>query len=202
MDLRAHAMRIALELGATPPAHAASGIVAAIPRSRAPLVTALRETVAAATIDRERLRTLLASLAGATASLMPDERLAVADATLAAGDANGAARLASETLAAATRGSGTALAATLVRARALRALGGDANLSEAFTLGRDVVRSAPQASPAWWDANALQLEILEAAGRNRDQVIPWINRLRTIDPQLGGEATRTRIEAVARQADS
>ena len=193
--IRADALRLLLELGATPPESATREILAARPRARAPLLAAL-----AATGDRERTRRLLAALANARDALAPDERLAVARATLATGDADAAARLASEAIAELPRESPAALAATLVRAESLRALGGEANLAEAFTLGREVARAAPQASPAWWEANALQLEILAASGRNRDQVGPWVNRLKTVDPQLGGPAIRARIEAVTTRA--
>lgn len=202
VHLRADAMRVALELGAVPPAHAARGIVAAVPRARGPLLAALRAAATATPVDMDRLKTLLASTAGSTEGLAPEELLTIADANLAAGDADAAAKLAADVIARSTRGGVVSSAAALVRARALRASGGDASLSEAFTLGRDVARQAPQGSPEWWDANALQLEILESSGRNRDQVIPWVNRLKAIDPQLGGAATRARIEAVAKRADS
>jgi hypothetical protein len=195
--IRAEALRIALELGATPPPHATGAILAALPRARAPLLAALR-----AGGDRDRTRSLLAALDGSQVALAPEELLAVAAATLAVGDAEPAARRAAEVIANAPRGTPVALAAMLLRAESLRAIGGEANLSEAFTLARDVLRQSAHASPGWWEANALQLEILEASGRNRDQVIPWINRLRAVDADLGGPATRSRIEAVAKRADS
>jgi hypothetical protein len=192
--LRSDALRVALELGASPAPSAAREILAGHPRARSSLLAALRTAS-----DPDRTRALLAALADALAALTPDERLVVATATLGIGAADTAARMASETMGEAPRGGRVALAAALLRADALRSLGGEANLAEAFTFAGQVASDTARGSPSWWEANALQLEILEASGRNRDQIVPWINRLRALDGDLGGTVTQDRIEAVARR---
>jgi len=193
-------MRLALALGGAPAPHAASGLVAASVRTRVALVAAIRAAIAAPEPDARRLALLLAALGDAEPLLDARDRLAIADARLATGDAAAAADVAATIAASVPAGDPLALDATLLRIRALRARGGEASLAEAFALARDLGRGAANGSPLWWEANALQLELLARSGRNPESIPPWINRLRALDPGLGGPATKARIEAIAAPA--
>ena len=71
-------------------------------------------------------------------------------------------------------------------------------LAEAMTILKRIAAGRRAARDRWfWFAETLQLEILRAASRNTEQIAPRVEQLRAIDPALGGERWRRRLEAVA-----
>jgi hypothetical protein len=92
----------------------------------------------------------------------------------------------------------------LGRARALAALGRPGDAVEA--LRRIVARidRAAFTNPAvrtetYWAATTLLLELAEANGGERASIAAHLTRLRLLDPDLGGEPWRARLDAVARR---
>lgn len=82
------------------------------------------------------------------------------------------------------------------RAECLYAIGGFDELSEAMRLYRRIAAGSPPESPDWWLAELRQLQILERVGRDVERIPPRIERLRAIDPDLGGEGVRRQFEAI------
>lgn len=74
----------------------------------------------------------------------------------------------------------------------------DERLAEAMTILKRIAAGRRAARDRWfWFAETLQLEILRAAERNTEQIAPRVEQLRAIDPMLGGERWRRRLETVA-----
>ena len=82
--------------------------------------------------------------------------------------------------------------ALLGQAEALRAAGGPERLSAAMTIhrrllsGRDLEPDATRRDHAWWLGQLRQLQILQACDRFDAKASMRLNRLRAVDPALGG----------------
>ncbi len=62
---------------------------------------------------------------------------------------------------------------------------------------RRLASAGMQSSPRrWWIAQLRMLQILDAIGRNTDQIAPRIRRLQQQDPSLGGADTRRAFEGL------
>lgn len=93
----------------------------------------------------------------------------------------------------------TALEILLGRADALRALGDNDSLSEAIVIYRRLAQGQPGEfvpESTWWHAQLSQLLILEKVVRSLDRISPRIERLRLIDPELGGPRFREPFESL------
>jgi hypothetical protein len=164
--------------------------------------------------ERERIARLAAEWATDRASpLAPRYRLALADALLGTGDAKGAIRAlapltgpATEQLTPAER-THARLVLGLAQRRSADSAAAFATLRAlADELDREPsappsgAESSARRAPAFWIAWAEMLEILDAentGGERTGAIRLQVNRLRLIDPGLGGGATKGRIEAVA-----
>ncbi|MEE2719311.1 MAG: hypothetical protein VX727_05970 [Planctomycetota bacterium] len=83
------------------------------------------------------------------------------------------------------------------RAQALFDLGGTERLAESMGIYRRLASAGMQSSPRrWWIAQLRMLQILDAIGRNTDQIAPRIRRLQQQDPSLGGADTRRAFEGL------
>ncbi|MFM1830482.1 MAG: hypothetical protein RLZZ558_822 [Planctomycetota bacterium] len=82
--------------------------------------------------------------------------------------------------------------ALLGKAESLRVLAGDEGLREAMAIYRRVAAGdgmsteASQRDHVWWLCQLRQLQVLQAAGRFDDRASMRVNRLRAVDPELGG----------------
>ena len=105
---------------------------------------------------------------------------------------------------------GTALAiepdvreALIGQAEASRMAGGAERLAAAMGIhrrllaGRDLEPDASKRDHAWWLGQLRQLQILQASGRFDDKARMRLNRLRAIDPDLGGDAFAAAFAALA-----
>jgi len=94
----------------------------------------------------------------------------------------------------------------LTRAECLQRLGSslpadESALAEAMAILKRVSASRrAERDRAFWLAEALQFEILLHLRRNLDQIAPRVAQLRLLDPALGGEGSRRRLEAAAAAA--
>lgn len=71
-------------------------------------------------------------------------------------------------------------------------------LADAMSILKRIAAGRRAAHDRWfWLAETLQLEILRATGRNIEQIAPRVEQLRAIDPALGGERWRRRLEHAA-----
>jgi len=82
------------------------------------------------------------------------------------------------------------------RSECLYAIGGLDELSDAMRLYRRIAAGSASGSPSWWLAELRQLQILERVGRDVQRIPPRIERLRAIDPELGGEGVRRQFESL------
>lgn len=83
-----------------------------------------------------------------------------------------------------------------LRAQSLARLGGEQRLAEAMLLAKRIAAARRGERDRWfWLAETLQLEILRAVGRRTEQIGPRVEQLRLLDPALGGERWRRRLEA-------
>jgi tetratricopeptide (TPR) repeat protein len=84
--------------------------------------------------------------------------------------------------------------ALLGRAEALLAAGGPERLTAAMAIhrrllaGRDLEPDASRRDHAWWLSQLRQLQILQASDRFDAKATMRLNRLRAVDPALGGAA--------------
>jgi hypothetical protein len=124
-----------------------------------------------------------------------DHRTRLAIAHLRSGDHDQAAAML-DALAARRPGD---LRIALALADAQFALGDD---TAAFQGYSDIIRALEEAddrSGAYWAASLRRLLILERTGRNTEQIIPRIERLRRIDPALGGSVHQVQFAALERR---
>ena len=89
------------------------------------------------------------------------------------------------------------------RANVLWRLEKEEFLADAMRIYRSLGRGQPGIlvpASTWWEAQLRQLLILEQVGRSLDRINPRIERLRLIDPELGGPRFKSEFEALhARQ---
>jgi len=92
--------------------------------------------------------------------------------------------------------------ALLGKAESLRIDGGAESLAAAMAIhrrllsGRDLEPDASRRDHAWWLGQLRQLQILEQSGRFDDRARMRLNRLRAVDPALGGPAFALAFEAL------
>lgn len=92
--------------------------------------------------------------------------------------------------------------ALLGQAEALRAAGGAERLAAAMGIhrrllgGRDLEADPARRDHAWWLGQLRQLQILEASGRLDEKAVMRVNRLRALDPALGGETFAAAFDAL------
>jgi len=85
-------------------------------------------------------------------------------------------------------------------AEALWGIGGEPALAEAFGLYDRVARTVPEGSPAWWLCQVRRIQVLDRVGRSTDAIAPRVERLKALDPALGGPAfSATLLEIAARR---
>ncbi|MGA0419682.1 MAG: hypothetical protein ACO3P9_06600 [Phycisphaerales bacterium] len=82
------------------------------------------------------------------------------------------------------------------RAECLFAIAGFEELGDAMRLYRRIAAGSPPESPSWWLAELRQLQILKRVGKDVDRIPPRIERLRAVDPELGGEGIRRQFETL------
>lgn len=88
------------------------------------------------------------------------------------------------------------------RAECLFHLGGEQRLAQAMQIYKRVAAGLsndaanPSAKAAFWLAQLRMLQIIDQVGRNTEQIVPRIERLRLEDPQFGGERFRRGFEAL------
>jgi len=63
-------------------------------------------------------------------------------------------------------------------------------------LYRRIAAGSPPESPSWWLAELRQLQILKRVGKDVDRIPPRVERLRAVDPELGGEGIRRQFETL------
>lgn len=84
------------------------------------------------------------------------------------------------------------------KAQALVCLGSDAQLAEAMGILKRISSGRRKALDRWfWQSETMMLEILLRVRRNTGDIAPRVAQLRLLDPQLGGERWRRRLEAAA-----
>lgn len=74
----------------------------------------------------------------------------------------------------------------------------DALRNQAMDAARTLATKVARATPQWWTAQVIQLELAEASGRGGETLQARLARLREIDPQLGGEPFKSALEKLAR----
>ncbi len=74
----------------------------------------------------------------------------------------------------------------------------DALRNQAMDAARTLATKVARATPQWWTAQVIQLELAEASGRGGEPLQARLARLREIDPQLGGEPFKSALEKLAR----
>jgi tetratricopeptide (TPR) repeat protein len=85
----------------------------------------------------------------------------------------------------------------LGRAECLFHIGGEERLAEAMGIYRRLIAAGPQIGETlYWQAHLRTLQILDRTQRNTHQIGPQIQRLRQIDPMLGGERFRREFDAL------
>ncbi len=88
------------------------------------------------------------------------------------------------------------------------ALGGDERLSEAMAIhrrmlaGREMEGDALRRDNAWWLSQLRQLQILQRVHRWDSRAIMQLNRLRALDPALGGEVFAAAFEQLPDNASA
>lgn len=83
------------------------------------------------------------------------------------------------------------------RAECLYGLGGD-GLADAMAIYKRLAAGGPGIGAAYyWQSQLRMLLVLDRVGRNTDQIVPRINRLRTGDEDLGGPRFRRQFERLA-----
>ena len=88
----------------------------------------------------------------------------------------------------------------LALAEALWGIGGEPALAEAFALYDRVARSVPEGSPAWWLCQVRRIQVLDRVGRSTEAIAPRVERLKALDPALGGPSfSATLLEIAARR---
>jgi tetratricopeptide (TPR) repeat protein len=93
--------------------------------------------------------------------------------------------------------------ALLGKAESLRVLAQDDALREAMAIYRRVAAGDGMSTDAehrdyvWWLCQLRQLQVLQAAGRFDDRASMRLNRLRTVDPELGGPAFAPAFELLS-----
>jgi tetratricopeptide (TPR) repeat protein len=152
----------------------------------------------------ERAGEELAPLAGLLAELVaaapasvrtPTLLLTLADAQLGSGRPAEALPLYDELLAE----SPDALPYLLGRAECLQRIGGD-RLADAIVIFKRIAAAGPEVGgDAYWQSQLRTLQILDRVDRNTRRIVPQIERLRRIDPGLGGERWRRQFEALERK---
>lgn len=78
----------------------------------------------------------------------------------------------------------------LGRAECLFALGSEERLAQAMNIYKRIAASGPSAGADYWLSQLRMLQILDVTGRNTQQIVPRIDRLRQADADLGGERFR------------
>jgi len=63
--------------------------------------------------------------------------------------------------------------------------------------GREYAVDAADRTPMWWLCQLRQLECLVRAGDDRERIAARVERLRSLDPSLGGAAFAVRFEALS-----
>lgn len=91
------------------------------------------------------------------------------------------------------------LRVALARADAKFALADDASAFSGYNGIVRALEATDDRSAAYWAASLRRLLILERTGQNTDQIIPRIERLRRIDPALGGSAYQVQFAALERR---
>jgi tetratricopeptide (TPR) repeat protein len=82
------------------------------------------------------------------------------------------------------------------RAECLYGLG-DARLAEAMAIYKRIAAvGGAEAGRYYWQSQLRMLEILDRVGRNTEQIVPRINRLRRQDPELGGPHLRRAFDTL------
>jgi tetratricopeptide (TPR) repeat protein len=84
----------------------------------------------------------------------------------------------------------------LGRAECLFAIGGEERLAQAMTIYKRLGAGGPAIGSDYWLAQLRMLQILDATGRNTQQIVPRIDRLRQGDATLGGERFRRGFDAL------
>jgi hypothetical protein len=90
----------------------------------------------------------------------------------------------------------TAAEPLLEKAHALAGLDDKPSLEAAFTLFKRLRAGAKSQSLLWWQCELGQLEILDKLGTSGDAIAPRLKWLRELDPEMGGDATRSRFESL------
>ncbi len=85
------------------------------------------------------------------------------------------------------------------RAECLYGLG-DARLAEAMVIYKRIAAAGgAEAGRYYWQSQLRMLEILGRVGRTTEQIVPRINRLRRLDPVLGGPHLRRAFDALEKK---
>ncbi|MCA9290660.1 MAG: tetratricopeptide repeat protein, partial [Phycisphaerales bacterium] len=156
------------------------------------------EAAAGALAARELLplAAVLDEASGADASMAVTRRLAIADAYRLAGRPREALAIYDEL----DRAHPDRAEILLGRAECLVAM--DDGLRDAMLIYRRLGASGPGAGASYWLAQLRMLELIERSGRNREQILPRLARLRAESPELGGPRFRARFEALRRRQES
>jgi hypothetical protein len=165
--------------GASPdaPADAAARVL------RRQLPADLATLVSSPLDERTRSRALaLADFVTRSGASSPDRDEVVLRALLAGGLHDSALPIARRLVAA----RGDRQDALLALAECLWAVSSPAALAEAMPLYDRIARGAAEESPAWWLAQLRRLQILDRVSRSVDAIAPKVQRLRAMDPGLGG----------------
>lgn len=160
-----------------------------------------REVTALAQARIAPLATALRSaLAGSDSPLSPELRRET-QRLVARGELRGGnAEVALELTQSLQREEPDALDLLVTEAEALARLGfgpprDDARLGTAMLVLKRIAAARKEARDgAFWLAETLQLEILKQVGRSTEQIGPRVEQLRRLDPELGGEGFRRRLE--------